>query len=256
MLFKSITYKTMRIPIFLSLFLLLTPIPTHAESGLMGTKQLFYDANTAYQNGEYQEAIGLYEAALASGHEATLYYNLGNAYFKNGQPGYAAMNYKKALALESSHTDAQANLSFIRQNQQVGTYQGVGWFSYAKMLSLNSWAWLSSVSIWLTMGLLILPRLYGLKRVSVTALTGFSILAVLVSLPALLTRQSETYEGVILEADTMLKVAPTTHSPAVSYLQPGTVALIEKEHPTHYFVEGPRGQEGWVAKESLGKVWE
>ena len=44
---------------------------------------LMAEANAQYERGEYGDAAQQYEALIASGYEdATLYYNLGNAYFK------------------------------------------------------------------------------------------------------------------------------------------------------------------------------
>ena len=40
------------------------------------------DADSAYVNGNYQEAIKVYESLLKQGESAELYYNLGNAYYR------------------------------------------------------------------------------------------------------------------------------------------------------------------------------
>ena len=44
----------------------------------------FFQANTLYSQGDYDRAIHAYEQLLAAGrHSGHVYFNLGNAYFKN-----------------------------------------------------------------------------------------------------------------------------------------------------------------------------
>jgi tetratricopeptide (TPR) repeat protein len=71
-------------------------------------------ANAAYADGRYEEAAAGYEALLAEGPNATLYYNLGNARFKQGELAQAILNYERALRLEPNHKDAQYNLAFAQ----------------------------------------------------------------------------------------------------------------------------------------------
>ncbi len=71
-------------------------------------------ANAAYADGRYEEAAAGYEALLAEGQNATLYYNLGNARFKQGELAQAILNYERALRLEPNHKDAQYNLKFAQ----------------------------------------------------------------------------------------------------------------------------------------------
>ena len=71
-------------------------------------------ANAAYADGRYEEAAAGYEALLAEGANATLYYNLGNARFKQGELAQAILNYERALRLEPNHKDAQYNLKFAQ----------------------------------------------------------------------------------------------------------------------------------------------
>ena len=60
----------------------------------------FDAANAAYADGRYEEAAAGYEALLAEGENATLYYNLGNARFKQGELAQAILNYERALRLK------------------------------------------------------------------------------------------------------------------------------------------------------------
>ena len=76
---------------------------------------LMAEANAQYEREEYADAAQQYEALIDSGYEdATLYYNLGNAYFKNGDLGRAVLNYLRAEELSPRDADIRANLEFAR----------------------------------------------------------------------------------------------------------------------------------------------
>ena len=48
---------------------------------------LFSSANELYKINDYQSAIRNYEQILSSSEHEDIYYNLGNAYFRNGDIG-------------------------------------------------------------------------------------------------------------------------------------------------------------------------
>src|SRR5215510_10748759 len=68
--------------------------------------------------GYYQQAIAGYEQLVAAGiHNAKLYYNLGNAYFRLHDLGHAILYYRRGLRLEPGNRQLQANLSYARSRR-------------------------------------------------------------------------------------------------------------------------------------------
>ena len=74
----------------------------------------FEEANKAYAEGRFAEAAAAYENLLQDQQNATLYYNAGNAYYKDNKLGKAILNYERALLLEPNHADAQYNLEVAK----------------------------------------------------------------------------------------------------------------------------------------------
>src|SRR5438552_13859708 len=71
----------------------------------------FAKANQEYAAGDFKAAIADYEELVRAGQDTpNVFYNLGNAYFRQNTFGHAILNYERALALEPHHPEAQANL--------------------------------------------------------------------------------------------------------------------------------------------------
>jgi tetratricopeptide (TPR) repeat protein len=81
--------------------------------------------NRHYEAGEFVEAANVYETIIAAGlQDSALYYNLGNAYFKQGEIGRAILNYRRAQYLNPRDPDIADNLAIAR-SQTVDKFETV-----------------------------------------------------------------------------------------------------------------------------------
>lgn len=86
-----------------------------APSGATAQGDFFAEANSRYQEGDYDGALARYESILDAGYESgPLYYNMGNTHFKLGDLGRAILHYERALRLSPNDDDIQANLDLAR----------------------------------------------------------------------------------------------------------------------------------------------
>jgi len=113
----------------------------------------FDEANAAYADGRYDEAAELYQALLDEQPDAVLYYNLGNARFKQGELAQAILNYERALRLKPNYKDAQYNLAFA-QSKITDNIVEQDFFlsSWARTVrnSLSEYTWLvTSISLFI-----------------------------------------------------------------------------------------------------------
>ena len=149
--------------IIISLLLLLgTVSPLIAQTHIGDLLQL---AQQAYQAGEYEQAIQQYEILRQTGlNHPALYYNLGNAYFKQGEFGWAIVNYRKAQLLTPRDPQIAENLQTARRlsaEQLPPSVQGpieglavaTSWFTRNELLQIGLFFWLGAM-------LLILPTIF------------------------------------------------------------------------------------------------
>lgn len=77
-------------------------------------KTLFTGA-AAYKAGDFTSAAEAWQNCVENGYQnGDLYYNLGNAYFRENRLGLAILNYEKALRFDPTNDDYEYNLKFAR----------------------------------------------------------------------------------------------------------------------------------------------
>src|SRR6187455_379670 len=83
-----------------------------AQTFFADGKQELNEAEKAYDARQYGRAVELYEQLLREGYvSCQLYFNLGNAHYKNGDLGKAIHAYELARKLEPDEEDIKINLS-------------------------------------------------------------------------------------------------------------------------------------------------
>ena len=107
---------------------------------------LFEEGNTAYNNGDFFKAVTLYEQTLLTGkHSASLYFNLGNAYYRLNKVAESIYNYEKARQLDPENEDFKVNSAFA-QNMTIDAIEPLPESQLSQIQ--NSLYTLASASIW------------------------------------------------------------------------------------------------------------
>jgi tetratricopeptide (TPR) repeat protein len=140
----------------------------------------FDAANKLYEEGKFPEAASAYEKLIQSRTVSpAVYFNLGNAYFKSGQLGRSIAAYRNAARITPRDPDVRANLEFVRGRVQNPTQPPSHWQRSLAALTLNEWAILTAVALWLWLVLLAAIQLRPMLRQSLRALLWFSAIATL-----------------------------------------------------------------------------
>jgi tetratricopeptide (TPR) repeat protein len=120
-------------------------------------------ANQLYTAGHYNEAIQLYEEQVARGvQDSALFFNLGNAYFQQGDVGRAVLNLERAAQLNPRDADIAINLALVReQTTELFAEEPVG--PLAVLADITSWLTENETAVlllgfWFLLGFLLLIR--------------------------------------------------------------------------------------------------
>jgi tetratricopeptide (TPR) repeat protein len=110
-------------------------------------------ANEAYQSNNYEEAVALYTKVLDLQYEsASLFYNIGNAYFKSGENARALLWLERAQRLDPNNEDINHNIAFVQQKliDKIEVLPELfivkWWNACSNLFTGNKWATISIVS--------------------------------------------------------------------------------------------------------------
>ena len=213
----------------------------------------------AYTDGKFSDASAAWTSIEESGQKsAKLYYNLGNAWFKQGNYPKAILNYERALRLDPSYSDARYNLEFT-SNFVQDKIEPVPEFilkSVARkvcyVMGSNAWAviFLVLLAAALVMGLLfLLGSSVGKRRV------GFycGIVLLLLSAGALsfsIWQKSDSVKtdtAIVMSPVSSVKSSPSSGSSKDLFvIHEGTKVTILDEVGTWRNISLADGRQGWI----------
>ena len=222
------------------------------------------DADKAYQENKYAEAIKMYENILATqGESAVVYYNLGNSYFKEKNMAKAVLNYERALLLNPGDADIRFNLDMARSKtvDQITPATEVfivTWInSLTNMQSERGWAKIGIVSfICLLVGLALYifsKRLFVRK----IGFIGAVVLLVVTVCANLFARQQENElmdrTGAIVMSPTVtVKSTPDKSGTELFVLHEGTKVFVEDNSMKGWKeIRLEDGNKGWIPTEAI-----
>ena len=234
-------------------------------AGLTLAQNRFSEGNEAYEAGSYEAAIQAYSSVVANGeHSAELYYNLGNAYYRNQQIGKAIWAYESALKIDPDHEDALFNLKHVNAQtvDRISTERrGFGHWIKGIVYSeqINFWAIISiSCSFLFAIScafFIFTPRRKTknlsllLATVMLLAMFGSVFLASMHK-----DRLTENTAGVIIDKTIDVKVSPQVDAQTTFILSEGAkVDVLEKSSAEWVKIE-LNGNQGWLPTSSIWEI--
>ena len=246
---------------FLLFFLLISNLMLHADG-----QADFEKANKAYMAGFYENSIVIYEDILARGEAAPeLYYNLGNAYFKNDEISKAILNYERALKLKPGNEDFRYNLQ-IANNKRIDKMDAlpelfyIQWWNTLKYeLSANQWARLAIISftfIFIFIALFLLSRRVFAKRMFFY--TGLLILLVNIFAGIFAwqthTERIQKNTAIVFAPALPVKSSPEDSSIDLFVIHEGLKVQIIDKIGDWNEIKIENGSKGWVKAENLERI--
>jgi tetratricopeptide (TPR) repeat protein len=148
-----------------------------AASATAAEGDAFVSGNAEYAAGRFKEAAELYEKAVASGETSTsVFYNLGNAWYRSGDLGRAILNYERALALEPRHPETLTNLRLARDKARALELRESRWEALVNRATLTHYLVTAAIGFWAAAFAAAALVLRGRRSATLIALCVFALL--------------------------------------------------------------------------------
>ena len=222
----------------------------------------FEQANAAYNEGNYQNALDLYDNIIEAEQESVpLYFNLGNTYYKMGTYPMAIYYYEKALKLDPSNADVKtnleiANLAIADKIESIPqSFIIKGWNNVKNMFSSNAWATVSVICFTILLVALFLflrARRMGMRKagffVGVLALL-FSVFSFIFSMEKR-NDAMERNQAIVMTPTVTVKSSPNKGSVDLFVLHEGAKVTLLDEADGWNKVRITNGSEGWLPSDA------
>ena len=242
------------------------PAVVQAAPGVAGagTDAMFREGCDLYEKGDFASALADFEAIKDEGiRNPTVYFNLGNCYYRERQIGKAVANYRRALRLAPRDADVRANLNVVRRSLGSGDTTaafasgqtgpaGPNIFSPRQLQMIFFLAYYLS-AVFLLGALFLKP---SLRRPAIYALAA-SILVAGVALT--LSRHSisefkSSKEAVVIVDRASLKSGPGSTFDEISALPDGLELRQRARSGMWIEVQLATGEVGWVREQDLEAI--
>ncbi len=216
----------------------------------------FQTANQLYDQGKFSEAKQHYEQ-LAQGQQsnANVFYNLGNTNHRLGAPGPAMLAYERALALDSAHPEARANLTLLHRQNGSRLWQE-SWLDHAfPGRNTDIFIAVAAGAAWLVLFCfaLIITRSrsenFGLWFGGITWLIVAAYAAA-----AIWHLEKNRALAIVIAKETEARLAPAESAGPAGMLPAGSQVRILSERGDWVYCELPGSGRGWLSATAIGRV--
>jgi hypothetical protein len=226
--------------------------------------QIHAEAEAAYQSANYEEAMRLWLSAGPFDQlSADTLYDIGNACYRLGSPGHAALYYRRALQRDSSHAESQQNLRFLERKYGSLTITRANYHYTLSKLRLETWRDIVWSGGW--MMLIGVLACFATRRGSpwrIPAICSIVLGPLVASVGALAWYYypddsrfaPNERQAVVIGEDVAIFSEASRTSPEVTSAPPGSLCEIVKERGDWLYVAFATRTRGWVPAASIEKL--
>lgn len=217
-----------------------------------------------YETKNYKKAIEAYEKLIVKGYtSAKLYYNLGNAYYRDKQLGKAIYNYERAKKIDPNDGDIKNNLTIaytktidkieVKENFFISAVKT----NVLSTFSTTTWAWFTiglSVLVFIFLYLFFAGTSVVMRRLSffVTLVLVVVFFIVYFLGKSAVNAKTENNFAVITSPQIKVYTEPSITSNSKFNLHEGTRVKIMELNADWILIKLENGNEGWLKTTDVG----
>ncbi len=246
-----------RLTAVLITFLSLAPT---AQAQNEAWEELFFKANEAYKESDFERAVKGYNELIRSGRaNGHIYYNLGNACFRLNRLGHAILNYERARLLMPRDADLAFNLSQARGQLQdaIPSSQGLMDIAFFRLESLSlqeaslGFA-VVNILFWAILIVRLFPRSDWTYYLFLILLIFWLISGLSFGVKWQITRTDS--RAVILAKELNVLAGPHIRDTVLFKLHEGAIVNHERSEDGWSLVRLPDKKRGWVKAEAIERI--
>lgn len=217
----------------------------------------------AYSQGNYDESIEVYSQLVSEAPDASVYYNMGNAYYRLNDMAHAVLCYERALMLQPGDDDTRYNLqlAYSKTVDNIAPEREmffITWYhALSSMFSANTWAIIAIVMLalallaamfyWFAQGI-------ALRKVCFfcSVLTfAFFILSNIFAWKQQ-TIQEERHGAIVMQQQVSVSSTPGQGTSAAFTIHAGTKVSVNDDTMAGWLqITLPDGRQGWIPSDAV-----
>lgn len=224
---------------------------------------LFNEATEAYNQGDYEKAIANYLQIEKNGkHSVSLYYNLGNAYYKLNKVAPSIYYYEKALLLKPNDPEIKNNLAYS-QNMALDAIEELPETGISRIyrqittyLTFDQWAYTAIVFMILFVFSYIAFYYFKYatqKRIAfITSIVSLGVVALTIVIAYLQYRDFKADQpAIVFSEEVTVRSEPNNRTPEIFKLHEGAKVFVLEQLNDWNKIQLTDGKTGWIPTESI-----
>lgn len=230
------------------------------------SKAEFKQANQLYDQELYHDAIEIYEGIVQKGAiDASLYFNLANAYYRTDAIAPSILYYEKALKLDPNNEKYEHNLVLANQ-RKIDKIEPLPEFwlssnfnSISGSYHSDTWAMIMHISLIIALfgfASYIFINKVKMKKISLLISSLCIIISIIIYILGDHQYEKDAYaeHAIVYDQNVYVKSAPSEKSNDVFILHEGTKLKILDEVNDWINIKIADGKSGWIPSSSIVEI--